>query len=233
VYVVLPPLARRVFFTGLCACRLLIPPRQKKQTPPFVAQQYPSGAQPQYNYVPGGPQQQQPGLGQPGQAPFNLGAIDSTIATQIGLQYGQVAFDQGRKIFDQNVTHGLSYRLSPLLTKPTLQVNRYLNIPALKYYFSVSNDYVVQKIKLLLFPFLHKSWARIARPEHGTYAPPREDFNAPDMYIPLMAFITFTLLVGLAKGQQNEFEPELLGLMLSKCIGVVLFEVCSFFFFPR
>lgn len=32
------------------------------------------------------------------------------------------------------------------------------------------------------------------------YEPPRDCMNAPDLYIPLMAFITFVLVTGLLKG---------------------------------
>ena len=34
-----------------------------------------------------------------------------------------------------------------------------------------------------------------------SYACPRDDVNAPDMYIPTMAFITYVLVVGVAMGQ--------------------------------
>lgn len=37
----------------------------------------------------------------------------------------------------------------------------------------------------------------------GKYAPPRDDMNAPDLYIPLMSFITFVLVTGLLKGTNN------------------------------
>jgi len=36
------------------------------------------------------------------------------------------------------------------------------------------------------------------------FLPPRDDLNAPDLYIPVMAFITFILLFAIQKGQQNE-----------------------------
>jgi hypothetical protein len=64
-----------------------------------------------------------------------------------------------------------------------------LPISNLKYYFNVSNRYVVNKLAILLFPFRHKPWSRMARrsEENGQlegYRPPREDINAPDLYIP-------------------------------------------------
>ena len=56
---------------------------------------------------------------------------------------------------------------------------------------------------------------------------PRDDVNAPDMYIPAMAFITYMLLVGLALGQRSVFTPEVLGLTSSKAAAVVLAEVLA------
>lgn len=35
------------------------------------------------------------------------------------------------------------------------------------------------------------------------YAAPREDINSPDLYIPVMAFVTYVLLCGLAAGRKG------------------------------
>ncbi|XP_050195029.1 protein YIF1B-B-like isoform X3 [Myiozetetes cayanensis] len=43
---------------------------------------------------------------------------------------------------------------------------------------------------------------------------PPPDVNAPDLYIPAMAFLTYILLAGLALGTQNRFSPDSLGLAL-------------------
>jgi len=79
----------------------------------------------------------------------------------------------------------------------------------LKYYFDVSNSYVANKLRLILFPFMKKDWERqnVRNPQNGLvqgFLPPREDFNAPDLYIPFMAFITFVLLMGIKRGQNKE-----------------------------
>ncbi len=34
----------------------------------------------------------------------------------------------------------------------------------------------------------------------GAFAPPRADLNAPDLYIPLMSFVTYIILVAIATG---------------------------------
>ena len=56
---------------------------------------------------------------------------------------------------------------------------------------------------------------------------PREDVNAPDLYIPLMAFTTYILLVALQSGLQDKFHPEILGVTGSKSVFVLL---CDFVF---
>lgn len=56
------------------------------------------------------------------------------------------------------------------------------------------------------------------------YAPPREDVNSPDLYIPAMAVVTYVLLVAVIRGLQSRFHPEALGVSLSKALGVIIFE---------
>jgi len=38
------------------------------------------------------------------------------------------------------------------------------------------------------------------------YYSPRDDINAPDLYIPTMAFISYILLIGLAMGLSDRYE---------------------------
>lgn len=37
------------------------------------------------------------------------------------------------------------------------------------------------------------------------YLPPNQDRNAPDLYIPVMAFVTYVLLIAFFKGTNNEY----------------------------
>lgn len=57
------------------------------------------------------------------------------------------------------------------------------------------------------------------------YLAPREDLNAPDMYIPLMSFVTYILLSALLYGLSGTFHPELLGYTASTALGIVLCEL--------
>ncbi|CAG8505410.1 42_t:CDS:2 [Dentiscutata heterogama] len=90
--------------------------------------------------------------------------------TQMGMEFGRTALTAGTEYVEKNI-------------------NRYVDIPALKYYFKVNNSYVANKIKLLLFPWRHKRWTRIViRSEQNGqlegFKPPRDDINSPDLYIP-------------------------------------------------
>ncbi|KAL6054784.1 Protein transport protein yif1 [Balamuthia mandrillaris] len=111
-------------------------------------------------------------------------------------------------------------------------LSRWLSSTNLKYYFNVNNSYVLNKIRLLLCPVLHKSWKRrVVRTQEGqeVYPPPKDDLNAPDLYLPLMAFVTYILIAGFILGTRGSFTPEVLGMAFSKgfislCIEVVLLK---------
>ncbi|XP_030527837.1 protein YIF1B isoform X4 [Rhodamnia argentea] len=53
-------------------------------------------------------------------------------------------------------------------------------------------------------------WTRITEPVGGrlSYRPPIYDINAPDLYIPFMAFGTYVILAGLLLGLQGRFSPD-------------------------
>lgn len=61
--------------------------------------------------------------------------------------------------------------------------------------------------------------------QDGLYLAPRDDINSPDMYIPLMAIITYILLSTLLAGLRSAFHPELFGTMASKAIISVAVEI--------
>jgi len=97
----------------------------------------------------------------------------------------------------------------------------------LKHHFNVSNSYVIRKLRVVLFPWLHKPWARrVKRSEqgHSEWQPPREDINSPDLYIPLMALVTYILLAALQSGLQERFHPKVLGESASRALAVVLLD---------
>ncbi|KAK0278004.1 Protein transport protein yif1 [Friedmanniomyces endolithicus] len=168
-----------------------------------------------YDY--GGQQIPQQGPGQGGQAGDmpQFGGFMNDPTAQMGLQMGQSAMKVGQEYVEQNF-------------------NRYINVSALKHYFNVSNRYVLSKTLLVLFPWRHRPWSRsqtnTASPSHNgstttQFLPPREDVNSPDMYIPLMAFITYVLLTTLIAGLNGKFEPQLLGMTFSNASVVIILEL--------
>jgi hypothetical protein len=194
-------------------------PQQPQQAPPQQQYQPPQYQQQQFQY------QQQP-YQPPQQNPNAFATQDyfkefQTSATgQIGMQLGSQAFSQAQAQIQSNV-------------------GRYFDIHQWRYYFNVSNSYVFSKLRLILFPFLHKSWSRTF--EHGedsvSYAPPRSDLNAPDLYIPVMSFVTYIILVGISTGLNaktsekityhgfTRFTPDVLGLTASTGFFIIVFEV--------
>lgn len=105
----------------------------------------------------------------------------------------------------------------------------------LKYYFKVSNLYVLNKLKLILFPYRHRNWSRITTSESAgssgsgvAYAPPSEDINAPDLYIPLMSFISYILLWALFSGLKGDFHPEVFGYLASQTLACSFLDILIF-----
>ncbi|KAH9949751.1 YIF1-domain-containing protein [Amylocystis lapponica] len=138
---------------------------------------------------------------------FSAWGLNETTA-QFGMQLGQSAVAAGQDYMQKNLG-GL------------------IPISVLKHHFNVSNSYVIKKLRLLLFPWRHKPWSRrMRRMENGQseWQPPRDDINSPDLYIPLMAFVTYILLAALYSGLQSRFHPEILGVTASKALAVVLLD---------
>ncbi|KAA8904887.1 YIF1-domain-containing protein [Sphaerosporella brunnea] len=161
------------------------------------------------------PQQGQPNAyAQFGNFPQGGGGFftDPTTA-QMGFNVARAAMSGGTDLAEKNITHYFS---------------------SLKPYFAVTNVYVARKLMIILNPWRHVSWSRQsavrASAQHPgeaetIYLPPREDVNAPDMYIPLMSFVTYILLSALLYGLSGTFYPEILGYTSSSALGAVVFEL--------
>lgn len=104
-----------------------------------------------------------------------------------------------------------------------------------KVYFAVNHRYVLKKLFIILMPFTPRVWARQRGVDPGqfegndgdgvSYLSPREDVNAPDLYIPVMAFLTYVMMVGFVSGMRDAFRAEVLAKYFSKGLGVLSFEV--------
>jgi len=62
---------------------------------------------------------------------------------------------------------------------------------------------------------------------NSPFQSPIDDINAPDMYIPLMAMVTYIVIMGYAVGTQQggRFTPQVLVATASSALGMLLFEV--------
>ncbi|SPQ99877.1 unnamed protein product (mitochondrion) [Plasmodiophora brassicae] len=103
----------------------------------------------------------------------------------------------------------------------------WFSLSSLRYYFHVNNAYVVKKLQMILLPYLHKRWSRerSGNDGAGAFLPPSADVNAPDLYIPLMAFVTYILLMGFIMGISKAFTPEVLGSTATWALLVLIMEV--------
>lgn len=127
----------------------------------------------------------------------------------MAMQYGQTIAGQGKVIMEE-------------------KIEKYISISKLKYYFAVDTSYVTKKLGLLFFPFTHMDWAVHFNNQNEPVAP-RYDVNAPDLYIPTMAFVTYILTAGYILGSQNRFSPEQLGMQASSALGWSLVEILVLF----
>ncbi|KAL8755019.1 MAG: hypothetical protein Q9184_004929 [Pyrenodesmia sp. 2 TL-2023] len=190
------------------------PVPQHVSTVPMMRSPPPLQSQSNSNY--GSPYAGQTTMGGGTFAP-NFGGFMNDGTAQMGYQLGKTALNTGQEYMEQNL-------------------NRYVSIPALKHYFNVSTPYVLRKLLLVLFPWRHKPWSREQRPSSTSsptpssssayyFLPPRDDLNSPDMYIPVMAFVTYILLSTLLAGLRGQFHPEVMGLTATTAFVVVLLEI--------
>jgi hypothetical protein len=144
-------------------------------------------------------QQQQPGIGQPSFAMFQ-----QPIVQDMALQYGQKLADQGKELVHK-------------------EFEKYVSVSKLKYYFAVDNRYVLNKLRLIFFPFAQRDWS--LKFDQDQPVQPRYDINAPDLYIPTMGYITYIVLAGFMLGMQERFSPEQLGIQASSALAYNIFEL--------
>ncbi|PWO00926.1 YIF1-domain-containing protein [Tilletiopsis washingtonensis] len=159
------------------------------------------------------------GQGQQGQQGMQMPMLNDATA-QMGMQFGKQMGAAGQEYVRRNF-------------------GSLLPLPLLKHYFNVSNSYVLHKLRLVLFPWRHRPWSRAhaaaaagaggaydagAPGKSDGYAPPREDVNSPDLYIPVMAFVTYVLLVCVIRGLSSRFHPEVLGVTGTRALLIVFLE---------
>ncbi|XP_076031711.1 yip1d-interacting factor 1 isoform X2 [Oratosquilla oratoria] len=175
--------------------------------------------QPQGNYdpraynqgygVPNNAQGAYPGGGFPGTQ-----FVQDPMMANMAMHYGQTLVGQGQRYMDE-------------------KLEKYVHVSKIKYYFAVDTAYVMKKLRLLFFPFTHTDWS--VRYDQEEPVQPRYELNAPDLYIPVMAFITYVLVAGLCLGLQEScincpvkylrFSPDVLGIQASSAIVWLVLEI--------
>ncbi|TGZ32442.1 protein YIF1B [Temnothorax longispinosus] len=131
---------------------------------------------------------------------FAAHVLAQPVVTDMAVQYGNALVGTGKQ-----------------------HLEKYVPVTALKYYFAVNTDYVFAKLMLLFFPFTHKDWS--VKYEQDVPLQPRYETNAPDMYIPTMAFFTYVAVAGLVLGMQERFTHEQLGILASSALAWGLIEL--------
>ncbi|CAB0017846.1 unnamed protein product [Nesidiocoris tenuis] len=148
----------------------------------------------------------------PGQIPMNQfpympnpeQLFNNPMVADVAMHYGNKLMDTGKEMVDK-------------------ELNKYVSVSRLKHYFAVDTGYVVKKLKLVVFPFTHGDWAR--KFDSGGPAQPRDDVNSPDLYIPLMAYVTYLLVAGLALGTQDRFKPDILAICATQALAWIIIEI--------
>jgi protein transport protein YIF1 len=80
---------------------------------------------------------------------------------------------------------------------------------------------------IVLCPFLAGGeWTKTQQEHHQDhmgFLAPKLEIHAPDLYIPLMSFMTFVLLACVSLG--DNFTPNLIGSLSTKCIFLSVVEM--------
>ncbi|KAJ2938567.1 hypothetical protein O0L34_g13065 [Tuta absoluta] len=138
-------------------------------------------------------------------SPAQIGSmLHQPIVQDMALQYGNQLAAQGRQVVER-------------------ELSKYVPVSRLRYYFSVDTRYVIRKLLLIVFPYTHKEW--MVKYDQNTPVQPRDDINAPDLYIPCMGYVTYVLLAGFMLGLQHRFSPEQIGIQASSALAYIIFEM--------
>ncbi|XP_056638568.1 protein YIF1B-B [Diorhabda sublineata] len=137
----------------------------------------------------------------------NISVLGQPVVQDMALQYGQQLAGAGTTMLKN-------------------EVEKIVPISKLKYYFAVDTKYVISKMLLLFFPFTHKDWS--VKYEQESPIQPRYEINAPDLYIPVMGYVTYVVTAGLVLGMQNRFSPEQIGILASSALAWWVVELAIY-----
>lgn len=149
---------------------------------------------------------------------------------QVAYQFGQKAFSN---FFQSDAQNPQEQQQPGGGLKSAANLVNNTSFFQLAYYFQVSNSYVFHKIKIIVLPFVNKTWYRVQDDTSNsdgstgivTFLPPRLDVNCPDMYIPVMGMITYILGCNLEQGFKGSYDPQNLYYKLSSTLAFVLLDL--------
>ena len=110
---------------------------------------------------------------------------------------------------------GISLFLLSILDNKGIDLNDLFSLKFLKPYFTVDNRYVSRKLKMIVFPFLNNELKSLneeiesdqdeTNNELSNKGISRNSIAFPDLYVPLMGFITYLLVIALNLGTDNQY----------------------------
>ena len=159
--------------------------------------------------------------------PYGVSGTASAGGPSGGGNGGEAAFAPGTEQMMQFAAATVSDNVSSRLNSAVPILGAHLT--SLKYYFEVDNRYVLLKLKRIVFSALiKKPWTREINAKK--YASPVKDENAPDLYLPLMSFVTYIVVCSYIKGTNGKFTPEVLSQVMYYCLGWQFLEVLIIYF---
>ncbi|KAL4402347.1 Protein transport protein Yif1 [Malassezia pachydermatis] len=173
------------------------------------------------------------------------GTMMNDATTQMGMQFGRHVAAVGGEYVQRNfrallpmpilkhyfkvsnsyVLHKLRIILFPWRHKPWSRRLRYSTPYGVSGYMSPSQGTSTLNAGMSTPDRpLSADGRRASSTEPVTFCVPREDVNSPDMYIPLMALVTYVIATSIIYGLRGRFHPEVLGYTASRALAIVLIE---------
>ena len=95
-------------------------------------------------------------------------------------------------------------------------------------------------MKILIYPLLSTHWNRLSIddstpstnneiPLHK-YALPKDDINAPDLYIPIMSFVTYCILVCYIRGVFGDEDTNIPDILIQTVWKCCMLQICEALF---
>jgi hypothetical protein len=105
-------------------------------------------------------------------------------------------------------------------------LSAWINLEKIRPYFNADHSYVIKKLGMILCAFF-PGQTHTPYGDEVLSTPNRLSPNQPDLYIPLLSFMTYILTIGLSLGTDNKFEPDALGSVGMTGFLVLCFEVIA------